>query len=85
MSVATSRVNVATIATVLATAGVNGMEVAVRNAGAASIYIGPAAVTTANGFEVEPGSTWNGRLRGYDAIYGIVAAATETAHVIELK
>lgn len=85
MSVATSRVTVATTATLLATAGVNGVDLAVRNAGGASIYIGPADVATSTGFEVEPGSTWNGRLRGHDAIYGIVAASTETAHVIELK
>lgn len=80
-----SRKTVATTPTLLVSAAGNGVQVSIRNAGNNSIFIGASDVETTTGFELLPGEPWSGVLNVGDALYGIVAASTESAHVIEIK
>jgi len=86
VSIAAAQVTVSTSATLLNTTpekdAVYGKTAFIRNAGTADIFIGPAGVTTATGFKL---SNTDAPLRvelGSDDIYGIVATATQVAHVL---
>lgn len=85
MAVTTRAVSVASTATRLDALTEIGEEILVFNNGSATIYIGGADVTTANGVPVLPGS-WSPSLplpRG-EALYGVVASGTHEARVIEV-
>lgn len=70
------RVTVAVTATPIYTGAARGASVLICNRHTASIFIGPATVTTANGFEVGAGDCTTQRPFPKDTIFGIVAAAT---------
>jgi len=77
------RVTVATTATLIFTAPLAGVSrVLIRNPGAVSVYVGPATVTTANGFEIAGGDAMAINLGYGDTIYGIVAASTQVVYTI---
>lgn len=86
---ATSRaVSVATTETRLDTAaqaaGGSGVQsVAVYNAGAATIHIGGAGVTTAAGYPVAAGEHFACDLAQGDPLYGICASGTVACRVLE--
>ena len=88
MAVVGARVSVATTATRLDTSTAGGMgssSLLVKNKGANSIYLGGSGVTTATGYELGTGDSISVDLKASDAgLYGIVAAATETAHVLQI-
>lgn len=85
MAVTAARTDVTTAATLLVDgADTNGAQAVLKNLTASeSVYLGPAGVTAANGFEW---ATGDGPLsidlgRG-DKLYGIVATTTQTVHVL---
>lgn len=87
MSVQPQRVTVTTSATRLDVTTDQQLRssVAVRNRGAATVYIGGDAVTTADGFGLDPGDTVTIELTsGDDGLYGIVAAGTVACHVLQV-
>jgi hypothetical protein len=77
------RVTVAVTATLLYTAPGFGGKVLIRNPSAVSVYVGPAAVLTTTGFEIAAGDALSVNVYPNDAVYGIVAAATEIVHIVE--
>lgn len=56
---------------------------AVRNRGSVAVFLGPATVTTSNGFQLDPGETFTVDLRTADALYGVVASGSAACHVIQ--
>lgn len=51
--------------------------------GTASVFLGPQGVTTATGFQWDPADgPLEIELEGGESIYGIVAAVTQTLHVL---
>lgn len=70
------RVTVSTTATIIYTAPVRGGAVRICNRHTTPIFVGPATVTTANGFEIINATCEDFRPFPRDVIYGIVAAAT---------
>lgn len=86
MSVFSAQVTVGTVATLLnATAdkdAVYGKHITVCNRGAADIFIGPATVTTGTGFKLAANDMRDFQLGDAEDLYGIVAAATQPAHVL---
>lgn len=88
-AVTTSRVTVATTATLLYTAPTSGVcpaspacRVLVRNPSTVSVYVGDSGVTTANGFEIAAGDALGINVRSGESLYGIVAAATQVVHTV---
>lgn len=79
-----TRVTVATTATLIFTAPATGSmaRVLVRNPSAVSVYVGDAAVTTANGFEIAAGDSLGINLNSGDPLFGIVASATQVVYTI---
>lgn len=57
---------------------------AIRNNGAAIVYIGASGVTTANGYPLDPGREMSADLGPGDALYGIVASGTVECRVVEV-
>lgn len=85
MAVNGSRVTVATTATAISGAdsdGVYGSSVLVKNAGAASVFLGGSGVTTEAGFELAAGEAVSLDLNVSDSVYGIVASGTVVCHVL---
>jgi len=80
-----ARVTVTTAATLLYTAPntVRGALVLIRNPSGVSVYVGPASVTTATGFEIAAGDALSVSMQANETLYGIVAAATQVVHVID--
>ncbi len=77
-------VSVATAATLLPASALTGRRVLwIYNNGSATIFLGPAAVTTANGFPLLPGQSVALEV-GALAVYGRVAAGTVEARVMEV-
>ncbi|MCX4912810.1 hypothetical protein [Streptomyces sp. NBC_00687] len=79
--------SVATAATLLSGAdgdSVSGQTVYVTNAGANPIFLGGSGVSTATGYPLAAGVSlpWPVVLGVGEALYGIVAAATESAKVL---
>jgi hypothetical protein len=58
-----------------------GIHIGVPSAAAQSVFIGGPDVTTANGFELAAGASIEIDLAS-DAVYGIVAATTESVRVL---
>jgi hypothetical protein len=88
MPVATAVVAVGTAATALSTGGKSMTDitsVAVYNAGSNTIFIGGSTVTTATGIPLAVGATATFDLAFGDGLYGIVAAATENARVLQTR
>jgi hypothetical protein len=83
MAITGSRVSVAVAATALSTADADGSTVLVKNAGSSSIFLGGAAVTIATGYELLAGESVAVQMAATETLYGIVAASTVTAHVLE--
>lgn len=87
MAVVGAVVAVATTATLLSAAdtdSVSGQSIYVTNAGSNPIFLGGAAVTTGTGYSLAAGASlpWPLALSVGEALYGIVAAATESAKVL---
>jgi hypothetical protein len=83
-AVGISRITVATTATLIFTAQPAGTSrVLIRNPSAVSVYVGPAGVTTATGFEIVAGDALGINLANGDTIYGVVAAATQVVYTIQ--
>jgi hypothetical protein len=70
------RVTVAVTATQIYRSGPRGGSVLICNRDTVSVFLGPAGVTTANGFELGAADCTTQRPFPRDIIYGIVAAAT---------
>lgn len=70
MAVATDQIAVGHGAAVLIATGA---DVTIRNAGASSMFLGPAAVTASTGFELVPGAsiTTDAAFGAGDDVYGI--------------
>lgn len=85
MAFSGTRVSVGTSATAIATQGaLRGFGAAVVcNRGVNPVYLGGADVTTASGFQLDPGEAMPVDFGDGDALYGIVAAATESVHVLQ--
>lgn len=82
-AVAISRVTVGTSATLIFTAPPAGVaRILIRNPSTVSVYVGPAGVTTATGFEIAAGDSLGVNLSYGDPIYGVVAAATQVVYTI---
>jgi hypothetical protein len=78
-----NQVSVGVGATLLAARNDNRIDLAVINTSGATIFIGPSTVTVANGVPIGPSAgisfdSFTG------ALYGIVAAGSETVGVIEI-
>jgi hypothetical protein len=61
---------------------IRGISAAVKNAGAASIFLGPDDVTTATGYELAAGGELGIDLAPGEELYGIVATGTQAAQVL---
>lgn len=84
-AVTVSRVTCATTATLAYTAATGGSTVLLRNAGAASVFLGPAAVTTATGWELVTGAGLSVPLGPGDTLYCIVASGTNRVDAMEAR
>lgn len=77
-----AQVSVGTSATSVFAADVAAARATVRNAGAASVFLGPAGVTTGNGYELTTGSVVELLIPAGEELFGIVATGTEPVHVL---
>lgn len=86
MAVKAARVSVAATATALAqTDTVAVSAILVRNRGTAAVYLGASDVTTATGFQLDPGESATVEAGTYPlALYGICASGTVTCHVLQV-
>jgi hypothetical protein len=83
-TVLATAVSVATTATALPASALAARRVLwVYNNGAATIFLGPAGVTTSNGFPLLPGQSVSLEV-GPLVIYGIVATGTVNARIMEV-
>lgn len=77
MTLATAQASVATTPTLIIAGDTNARStVVVGNRGAASVFVGGSAVTTATGFEVKAGLDTFVNLDPGEALYGAVAVGT---------
>lgn len=84
--IAAKQVSVGVAATSLhADSGNFGASLKVKNAGAASVFLGPSTVTTANGYELAVDEVVDVALGAGEELFGIVAASTEPVHVLVTK
>lgn len=84
-AITAARVTVATTATLIYTAATGGSTVLIRNAGSASVFLGPSGVTTAVGFELLAGDAVTLPVGPSDTVYGIVASGTVVVHTLETR
>ena len=83
-TVLSGAVSVATSATALPASALSGRRVLwIYNNGSATIFLGPAGVTTSNGFPLLPGQSVSLAV-GALVVYGIVASGTVEARVMEI-
>lgn len=83
-TVLSTAVSVATTATALPPSALSARRALwIYNNGTEAIYLGPAGVTTSNGFPLQPGQAVSLEI-GTLAIYGIVAAGTVAARIMEI-
>lgn len=76
----------ATAAAVVSSALANRKVIQVQNVGANAVYLGPAAVTAANGLKVEKGATESLELGPSVALYGICdTAKTSSLRILEIS
>lgn len=91
MPILSSRVTVAATPTMVVDTFRGGNEFrdstssSVKNAGGASVYLGGAAVSAADGFELAPGQVITIDHVAGDDLYGITASGTVIVHVMRLK
>ena len=79
-----SNITVTTSATAMPTTSLSGrVTMAVRNNGAAVIYLGHAAVSTANGYPLAAGAEIGLDVGPQVIIYGIVATGTVDVRILE--
>lgn len=58
----------------------------IRNAGGFTVYLGGVGVTTATGFELPPGGSFNADLIAGDVLYGIVVGSSSSElHVMRFR
>lgn len=78
MSLTASQVDVLdSVPTLLAIPEGDGHSVCVRNRGTGAIYLGPASVTTSNGYQLDAGESAAFDLVGSEALYAIAASGTQ--------
>lgn len=85
MALQTAQVTVGTSAVLLAgTPGtdITGFSVMVKAPDAATLYVGPAGVTSSTGFPVPAGTSITGDLEAGEALYGVLASGSGTASVL---
>lgn len=86
MAVTSAQVSVGTTATELSAADTDtrlGQTLIVKNASAATaVFLGGSGVTTSTGLSLAAAATVTVELGQGEELYGIVAAATETVHVL---
>ena len=83
MTLTATVVTVADSATALVAADASGTATIWNRSADTSIFLGPAGVTTANGFELKFGETISIPITNADAVLNaIVAADTEPCHVL---
>lgn len=74
---------VATTATALHASDADGQSLLVSNVGAATVYLGPAGVTTSSGVPLAAGASVSiNDLAAGERIYGIVASSTNEVRVL---
>lgn len=56
----------------------------VRNRGSVAVYLGGAAVTSSDGFQLDPGESASFDLNGSDDLYGVVASGSAAVHVLKV-
>lgn len=85
-AVAAAAVTVGVTAVALpASALSNRRTVTIYNNGAATIYVGPAAVTTSSGLPIAPGSAFSLDLAAGVVLYGISGSASQNVRVLEVS
>lgn len=86
MSIESAAVTVETTATALNAAesvGSDRVSLLVSNVGAATVYLGPAGVTTSTGVPLAAGASLSiNDLEPAERVYGIVAASTNVVRVL---
>lgn len=85
MAVSAAVVSVGTSATLLTTTETDQLPrftVALYNAGAATVYVGAAGVTTSTGFPLAAAGTLSLDLDRGEVLYGIVTASTCSVNVL---
>lgn len=88
MALNSRAVSVTTSATRLDTvdsANVSNQSASVYNAGSATVYLGPAGVTTATGYPLTAGEHFAVDLGEFEVLYGIVATGTAEVRVLEVR
>jgi hypothetical protein len=87
VAIGTQQVSVGTTATRLDPTPVGAItreSCVVRNRGAAAVFLGGSTVTTANGFQLDPGETFTADVQASDGLFGIVASGTVVCHVLQV-
>jgi len=89
MPIISSRVTITTTATQIVDPVRGGVpdpiSAVVKNAGAVSVFLGGAGVTTAAGYELAPGEPFNADLVAGDVLYGITASGSAVLHVMRFR
>lgn len=79
-----STVSIGTTATAVPTTALPGRNsMAIKNIGAATVYIGDDTVTTVNGYELEAGDSLPIDIGENVTVYGIVASGTVEVRILE--
>lgn len=80
------RATLTTAPTLIFIANRGGSEVLIRNTGTVSIFLGPATVDAATGFEVLAGDAVTASLeQSEDRVYGVVASGSAVVHWMESR
>ena len=82
MAVTAAQITVGTTEVSLALAGVAGLTVRVRNTGTNPIFLGPTGLATSDGYGLLTTEVLEVKLAPGDQLFGIAAAAGETAEVL---
>jgi hypothetical protein len=61
---------------------ISGQSVLVRNRGTVAVFLGGSDVTSAAGFQLDPGEAATFDLDGTDQLWGLTASGTTTLHVL---
>lgn len=54
----------------------------IRNRGAVAVYLGGPSVTSANGYQLDPGESVAVDLRGSDDIWAVTASSSAVCHIL---
>jgi protein involved in polysaccharide export with SLBB domain len=79
------RVTVDTTIRVIAdTVGVTaGLRINARNRGAVPVYLGASDVTTATGYQLDPGDSVSSYIENGEELYGVAASSSAIVHVLK--